>query len=270
MILTAAAAALLLLAHTSTATAQPGLLEFSRDGSTWTTAPSSPLFDRDVVLVPGGSATATLHLRSTAPTAGELSLALAEVTASDEWAAQSFALQIDVAVREGEGTLDGGLPRTRFSDLEEGSRLGSPVHLAPGEDVTLTVTIALDGHAAGNRSQNSAIDLDLRVGLTEALASGGSEPHEGASTGHGSKESTAQVIPVLGTGNSTGHVDQQATTGHGAEPSVVEGASTPSQGPGLLAVTGAAAQGMALAALAALLLGLVMLLISRRRREETR
>ena len=214
--------------------------------------------------------TPQLHQRSPAPTAGVLELALKGMNSSDERAAQSFGFQVELAGGRGDETLGGGLPRTRFADLEEGARLGSPVHLEPGEAVALILTVDLDGHATGNHSQNSTIGLDLVVSFVDALASEDGEPGEDARAEHGREASTERVIPVLGPENAAAHPEPHSGTDRGAERSTSEDPSTSSRDLGMLAVTGSPASGMFIVGLVLLLLGAAVLLVSRRRTQEER
>src|SRR5699024_4061226 len=64
----------LVLAAAPPGRAESSPLEFSQDGVHWTSRTPTALFRDDVVLAPGGSTTATLHLRSTAPSPGLLAL----------------------------------------------------------------------------------------------------------------------------------------------------------------------------------------------------
>ena len=252
------------------ATADGDHLEVSLDGLSWSSSLPDALFADDILLVPGQSVTTELHLRSTAPTAGVLELALMNISASDEWAAQSFGFQVELAEGRGDDTLGGGLPRTRFADLEEGTRLGSPVHLEPGEAVALTLTIDLDARATGNHSQNSAIGLDLVVSFVDVLASGIGETDEDARVDHGREAALERVIPVFGPESSAAHPEPHSSTEHTKERSTSNDPGAQNRDRGVLAVTGSPAMGVFIGSLAVLLLGAVLLLISRRRTQEKR
>ena len=209
-----------------------------------------------------------------------------------QWAAQAFGLRVESAGGgggealggAGGGARGGGLPRTRFAELEEGTRLGTPVRLEPGEAVALTVTIDLDDHAAGNRSQNCAIGLDLIVTFSEGLASGDGEApgdDEGSEDGwpgekthvdhgrgsvpdHSLEPASGRVTPVFGPANSASQPDPHPSSQHGRERPTAGDTSAPSDERGVLAVTGAPARGMLLGALTALLLGAVLMFTARR------
>ena len=252
------------------ANAADGHLEVSLGGVSWSSSLPDALFADDILLVPGQSVTTELHLRSTAPTAGVLELALMNISASDEWAAQSFGFQVELAEGRGDDTPGGDLPRTRFADLEEGTRLGTPVHLEPGEAVALTLTIDLDARATGNHSQNSAIGLDLMISFVDALASGIGETDEDARADHGREAALERVIPVFGSENSAAHPEPHSSTEHTGERSTSNDPGAQNRDRGVLAVTGSPAMGMFIGSLAVLLLGAVLLLISRRRTQEKR
>lgn len=109
-------------------------LEFSLDGVHWTSAPSAALFGEDVVLVPGGSATATLHLRSIASSPGMLDVSLTNVQISTADAGRAFGLAVLTEAGAGVEGVGVGLPWTRFADLTDSTPLGPPVRLDPGPD----------------------------------------------------------------------------------------------------------------------------------------
>lgn len=269
-IIAIALAMVLTLLAMPAATAKGHHLEVSLDGVSWSSSLPDALFEDDIVLVPGQSVTTELHLRSTAPTAGALELALKNISASDEWAAQSFRFQVELADGRGGEALGGVLPRTRFADLEDDARLGSPVHLVPGETVALTLTIDLDDHASGNHSQNSAIGLDLVVTFVDALASEDGEPGEDADVDQGHDAAPERVIPAFDSETSASHADPHSSTDHAGDRATSDEPSAQSRDRGLLAVTGSPAMGMFIGGLAILLLGAVLLLISRRRPREER
>lgn len=261
-------AALLGLVIVPAAYAQGDSLEVSLDGTSWSRTLPDALFEDDILLVPGESVSTRLHLRSAAPTTGVLEAELKNVSTSDDEAAGSFGFQIEAVEGRNDGVAVGGLPRTRFADLDEGTRLGAPLRLEPGETVTLVLTIDLDEAAAGNGSQNSSIGLDLALTFTDALAVSGASGG-GSSSGHGHGTVPEHVIPVLGAGQSATPATQEGSSGGGAEPTVLEDPRTLSTHRGLLAVTGTSALGVLVIAGAALLAGGALRLHSRRRAQET-
>ncbi|MGO1226105.1 MAG: hypothetical protein ACTMH5_04660 [Brachybacterium sp.] len=259
-------------------------LEVSVDGVTWSRALPDALFEGDIVLVPGEATASRLHLRSTAPTVGVLELALQDVTASDRDAATSFGVQLEVTGGHWDAAVTGGLPRTRFADLDENTRVGAPIHLEPGEAVTMTLTIDLDAHATGTTSQNSAIGLDLAITFTDALVAGEGVPGPGTA-GDGSHGSSpagdgpdgtgggaaapGRIIPVLGTEGPGSFEDPHRTAPQSEERLPPADPRPRSSDPELLAITGSSAAGKLAAGTALLLLGALLLFLSRRPHQET-
>lgn len=207
--------AALLLVPIPSANAVDDQLQVSLDGTTWASALPETLFEDDIVLVPGGSASAHLHLRSAAPSAGLLDLGLTNVLVSGADAEKFFGLTIDVSGDVGGDNANAGLSRTRFADLHEGSHLGAPLRLVPGQSITLTVTIDLDDRAGGNRSQDAAIALDLAVFFVDSLAAGGDNPGDDTpsevSPGEGSLSTSApDAGPSAGVSSGSGNASGES------------------------------------------------------------
>ena len=265
-----ALAALVVAGLVPPANAADDNLEVSLDGASWSSALPDALFEDDIVLVPGQSATTQLHLRSTAPTTGALELALTGLSASDRWAAQSFGLRVELGGARGGDARGVGLPRTRVDDLEEGARLGRPVPLEPGEVVTLTATIDLDEHTTGDRAQNSTIGLDLEITFSDAHAIGAGESGEDVRSGHSRGSTAPRVLPILGAGESTPHPVPHPGVEHAGERAALHDPRTSSRDRGLLPVTDIPALAGSTAGLAVLLLGVRLLFVVRTRMEEKR
>lgn len=259
-------------------------LRFSTDGVTWTSVPPEALFTDDVVLVPGGSTTATLHLRSAAPTRGALDIATTNVRASDPEAAEAFGIEVAAEAETDTGGTGDGLPRTRFADLTENTPVSPTVTLEPGQSASFTLTIDLGEETSGTAAQNSAIGLDLAIGFRDAAAGGGEGPHGTPDSG----TAPPQVIHVLPPGENLppgrGGNPVQPPAAEPAESAGTQGPSAdpaatvrnqgqpaddpPASGRGLLAITGIA-RGAIVTALAVTALGGLLLLISRHRGEES-
>lgn len=182
-----ALAALLFAGPAPAAHADTGRLEFSRDGITWAAAPPEALFRDGLVLVPGTSADATVHIRSTAETAGVLRTSVTNIRTSDEDAEEYFGISSVTDTRTGADGAATGLERTRVADLAELTPLGAPQRLEPGQSVTFTLTINLDLQTGAAGAQNSAIGLDLAVSFTDSAAGGGA----------GGAVEPALILPVL-------------------------------------------------------------------------
>ena len=243
-------------------------LEFSTDGTTWTSAPPASLFDNGVVLVPGGSVSSTLHMRSTAPTPGVLVAALTNVMISDESAGKYFGVRATSDAGTGVDGAGVGLGRTAVTDLEEFTPIGPRLTLAPGQSAQFTLTVDLDLRPGGTGAQNSAIALDLALSFTDAAAVPGGGGLPGGQDGEGLN--APQLIPALpapggqhpsaGTDGAGG-----AASGAAADPAA---SSETSADRGALAVTGIARSAIIVAAVLTAL-GALLVAISRRTRDRS-
>ncbi len=158
----AVAGALLLSAAPSAQAAEDGI-EFSVDGITWSPTAPTALFPSGIPLVPGGSATTTLHLRNGNAGDGVLVVAVAGIHAGSAQAAESFGLA-------GRDQLGEGMPRTALAMLAECTHLVPSRVLAPGEEVAVTVTTDLDSALTGREVQRDRMGFTVRIGLTDARA----------------------------------------------------------------------------------------------------
>ena len=259
-------ALLLLLAPMSSARAdEEAPLEFSTDGVTWTSTLEGALFDSDLVLVPGGSASTTLHLRSNAPGPGVLDVAITNVEVSSEQAARAFELSTVLDPESAVTRTHVGLPLTPLAEFGERTRVGPPLEIAPGESAMFTLTIHLAADLGGTEAQNSTVGLDLSILFEDANAAGGDA--------QGGEQSwpEEQVIPAFPEG------EQDAPSERPEHPvaQVPAGQDPTAEGPGpvttvrdLLAVTGIS-RGLIYTASGLILLGALFVLLGRRRRDES-
>lgn len=264
--------ALLLLGPAPAAQALEERLEFSRDGVTWASVPPEALFERSVVLVPGGSATAALHVRSTAETPGVLAASVTNVRTTGPEAEEYFGLQARTDTGTGNEGAGVGLDRTRVADLAEHTLLGAPFTLESGQSAAFTLTIDLDLRPGGTGAQNSAIGLDLAISFTDAAATGGGP-------GAGAEDEPPMSLPVLPPGENgpqEGGASSAPARAGAPDGSVIAPTERERAGaegadgayPGFLAVTGIA-RSTIVAAVALPLVGAVLMLASRIRRERT-
>lgn len=248
-------------------------LEFSSDGTTWTSAPPASLFDNGVVLVPGGSVSSTLHMRSTAQTPGVLVAALTNVRVSDESAEKHFGVRATSDAGTGADGAGVGLGRTAVTDLEEFTPIGPRLTLAPGQSAQFTLTVDLDLRPGGTGAQNSAIALDLALSFTEAAAVPGGDGLPGGQDGEGLNP--PQLIPALpapGGQHPSAGTDGAGTDGAGGAASGAAAdpaeSSETSADRGALAVTGIA-RGAIIVAGVLTALGALLVAISRRTRDRS-
>jgi hypothetical protein len=255
-------ALLLLFAAVPSARADESPLEYSTDGITWTSTPQAALFDTDLVMVPGGSTSVTLHLRSNAPSTGVLDLALTNVRVSGQEAAEAFGVSATTDGGTGVDAAGVVLPRTAFGELGERTRVGPPLELEPGQSARLTLTIDLAADPGGTGAQNSSIGLDLSIVLQDASAVGGAGP------GTGQEGPGELVIPAFPSadGDRDGQSSPTGTAPTAGQTATAGTDGSDADGRGLLAVTGIA-RSMIIVALVMTLCGGLLLLIGRRRRE---
>lgn len=219
-------------------------LEFSDDGVHWTSAPPAALFGDDVVLVPGGSATATLHLRSIATSPGILDVSLTNVQVSTVEAGQAFGLAALTDAGTGRDGAGVGLPRTRFADLTDTMPIGPPVTLDPGQSAQFALTIDLESLPDGADAQSTAISLDVAITFRDATA-----------TDDAGSTSPPMVLPVLGPDPEQASAPEHLATN---EAPGIESA-------GFLAVTGFARTVVLVAATGMIVGGFLLLLAARRK-----
>jgi hypothetical protein len=172
-------------------------LEFSRDGSTWAAAPPDAVFETGPVLVPGGSATAVLHVRSTAQSDGVLSASLATIGAPDDEAARRLGVTGSVTARSaGHGAVTGvpddghdgaeaHLPRTSLAELETPAPLDRELRLAPGQSATILLSIDLAAETSGTRAQDTSVDVALGLTFRDARSGGAEGDGDGGGDGEG-------------------------------------------------------------------------------------
>lgn len=259
--------AALLLGSAPSAHALDSRLQFSTDGTTWTSAPPESLFDSGVVLVPGGSVSSTLHMRSSAETPGVLAVALTNVRVSEESAEKYFGVRVSSDAGTGVDGAGLGLTRTAVADLEEYTLIGSRLTLEPGQSAQLTLTIDLDLRPDGTGAQNSAIGVDLAISFTDANAVDGGDGlpggEDGAAGEHGEGMDPPQVIPALPAPAEQSPGDDSAGSPSAVEPDANAG---PTADRGVLAITGIALSAI-ITAVVITVLGALLLTISRSRRD---
>ncbi|WP_340540090.1 LPXTG cell wall anchor domain-containing protein [Nocardioides sp. GXZ039] len=136
-------------------------LGLSSDGTRWGHS-LEPLFAQDERWVPGQTRTATFHVRNQGSDAGLLTVTLAE--AARDGLRRSGHLHVAVRAH--------GAPWTSTAATGEQVLLDA-AGLDAGESLRLDVRVALDA-AAPNATMLQSSDLDFRVRLTDADATG---PH---------------------------------------------------------------------------------------------
>lgn len=232
-------------------------LEFSADGTTWTSAPPAALFGDDVVLVPGGSVTAALHLRSIAPTPGILEVSFTNVRISSAEAGRAFGLGAITEVGTGDDAAGVGLPRTRFADLIDDTPAGPPITLVPGQSARFLLTIDLEPDPHEASTQATGVSLDVALAFRDAAAVQAPEPSS-------APRPPSQVIPMIAS-----DPEQPSPPGRaaGSFPTTEEGSATAPY-PGFLALTGVTRTVFLVVATGMIAGGLLLLLAARGRKRD--
>jgi hypothetical protein len=153
----AVAVAALLLGLPAPAAAEPGRLELSRDGRVWHAELTRPLFREAPVLVPGGRAVATLHVRNASP-----SPAMLTVQAGAARPAPGLARHLDVTA-----TIVGGRTRVMRPAERQGCSTEPPGPvLGPGETQLVRIGVGL-ADVGGRVAQGLSTELSLLVRLVQ-------------------------------------------------------------------------------------------------------
>src|SRR5699024_8824842 len=153
--------------------ARPGALEFSQDGVLWSAAPPNALFEEQIVLVPGDSASTTLHLRNIAGSTGVLRLGLDSAEVAGEDAAEAFGITVVLTSRNAETDVP---ERRAVGGLEPGLAPAGEARIAPREAVAITVIVDLDAAVTGQVAQSSVLHLGLTLPRAEATDAPGGAP----------------------------------------------------------------------------------------------
>lgn len=233
-----AAGAIALPAHSAAAAPLP--LEFSTDGSSWSTTPPASVFPAELRIVPGDTVSSTIYLRSTRTEPTELSVLLTGVNATDPELASNLTLASTPAP-------GAGLTATRLDRIAACTPVLVATTVQAYQTVALTITLRMSATVTGTTAQNERAYFNLVAGMSDF---GGGAPVAGCGNG--------PVIPSLpSTGGSVGGGSAGGSKGTAARP----------RNPLGLPFTGAELLMPSLGvAAAAFTTGLVFVAIARRRR----
>jgi len=164
--------ALALAASGSTAAeAAPAGLQFSTNGTAWSSTPPASLFSGGGssvsatggdALVPGEARSSTLFVRNASGHPARFSAVVSDVVSSSPEAAVVFHL----AGRDGTGS---GLIPTPAGDVEDCTELVPPRMLGVGEIAMVVTEVSIPTSVTGTTGQGSGVDFRLEVGLADAL-----------------------------------------------------------------------------------------------------
>lgn len=153
------AAAAVVLGSATPASADSSYLEFSTNGTTWSSTAPSALFANHLLLAPGDSLASTVYIRSTRADPTSLSVAIANLSTSDP----RFSAEVTIGATGGVGS---GLS-TPLSDLPACAPILSAFPVARNQAVPVTITLALANALSGVQGQGSWVRFDLQVGLSD-------------------------------------------------------------------------------------------------------
>lgn len=261
----AMATALILVAPTG-GHAHGGPLEFSTDGTSWSSRAPDALFESGVLLVPGDSATATLHVRSAAGTTGVLEVRLVEVWSAGPDSAEHFGVSAVVDAGTGVDVSGAALARTSVAELATRTGACRQVTLAPGQSIEMALVIDLEPDPGGTGGRNGSVNLRLAVTFQDAGAVGGDA---------GGTTPIPVTIPLSPLGD-----DEQPSSGPGTGRETGGSTQIPTDAPlsaddtgpapglpGLLARTGMDLRGMILATLVTIVGGSLLSAARRRKKQ---
>ncbi len=151
-----------------------GELQLSRDGTTWTTDLSDPLFDSTVRWVPGDTRSSSFYVRNVTSQQGRLAVDILDTTTTE-------------LIDTGDVSVDAqGAGGAWTAVTEAGThRLLSDGVVPGGETRRIDVTVSFAA-TSGNNSQVKTLPLHLRVQLVEHVESTG--PDDGDSDDGGSDD----------------------------------------------------------------------------------
>jgi len=154
------AAAVAIATPAAPVSAAPGGLEYSADGTTWTSTAPASVFPAAYALVPGDAVSATIWVRSARPGLARLTAVLADVTTSSPEAGVVFEL-------EGADTTGRGLPRTAADRIRDCTELVPSRVLAAGAVARITTTVSMPATVSGLDGQGASLAFDLQLGLAD-------------------------------------------------------------------------------------------------------
>jgi hypothetical protein len=154
---------------TSTATtvlpgsvASASFLEYSTDGTNWSSAAPSSLFPDNLRLSPGALKSVTIYVRSTRTDPTTMSAAISQLASSDT----RFRTVVTIGAAGGAGPGWSKLAST----LSTCQPIFTKVQVAANQVVPVTVTLALAHTVTGAQEQGSWIRFALLLGLSDVGA----------------------------------------------------------------------------------------------------
>lgn len=148
-------AALMLVPMAPALAADGSGLDFSRDGTTWSSTLAGPVLDEAARLVPGGSTRSDVWVRNSSDRATTLTTVVRDARSTMP---EGTSGREDFRVRVGGGRVSAaGTARCHVHSVEK---------LDPGEQQRIPVSVSLPA-TSGNISENHAVSFTLRVHLVE-------------------------------------------------------------------------------------------------------
>jgi hypothetical protein len=185
--------------------AAPKPIGLSTDGVTFTDTIPSSVFG-GALIVPGKTVTRSFWVKNRAADAGNLAIALADVTGTDSAFLGALSLQVTAGSTSGASVV--------FATANPCRSLVSGVTLASGAVVRIDATLTLAPSLSGITSQGSIGGFDLPVTLTstDVTAPDGCSAANGGGTGGGSGS----------TGGGSGSTGGAGTGSHHSAPGTID------------------------------------------------
>lgn len=140
-----------------------GELQLSTDGANWSSTLEGPLFDSIAHLIPGDTENATLYVRNTGPTDGDVRVTITDVAVSDALFANAIHVAIAPAGRA-------AVP-VSLGSAEPCTVLSEGLTVGPGETVALGAVLSVDALDPVD-GRNTTASFRLTVALSESLPTG--------------------------------------------------------------------------------------------------
>ena len=175
-----------LVAPVAPASAAPLPIEYSANGTSWSSTPLGSVFPSGMRIVPGDEISATIYLRTTRTAPTELSVLLTGLTVDDP----AFGSNLVLGSTPNMGF---GLAPTVFDRITACTPMLTRTAVAAYQVVALTVTVGLSADLPAQVAQNATANFNLVIGVSDtgvgAPVPGCSGPRIPATPGGGSTAS---------------------------------------------------------------------------------
>jgi hypothetical protein len=135
-------------------------IQFSTNGTVWQTAPLSSVYPGGYIIVPGGTLSSTIYLRSTDPNPAAMTVAVRDVTTSNAALGANLTLSSSPSV-------GAGLAPTPFSSIPNCTIVSQRNVVTTGQVVSVTLTTTLSSALTGQNATLSNAAFNVVVGMSD-------------------------------------------------------------------------------------------------------